>query len=45
METLLALFAVGVTILAGWAMIKRYQTHLVLLFAGLAIFLAAIALA
>lgn len=43
METLLALFAVAVTILAGWAMIKRYQTHMVLLFAGLAIFLFAIA--
>lgn len=36
---MLALFAVVVTIIAGWALIKRYQTHMVLLFAGLAIFL------
>lgn len=35
---MLALFAVVVTIIAGWALIKRYQTHMVLLFAGLAIF-------
>lgn len=41
---MLALFAVIVTVIAGWALIKRYQTHMVLLFAGLAIFLAAIAL-
>ncbi len=39
---MLALFAVVVTIIAGWALIKRYQTHMVLLFAGLAIFLMAI---
>lgn len=25
------------TVLAGWALIKRYQTHMVLLFAGLVI--------
>ena len=36
---MLALFAVIVTCIAGWALIKRYQTHMVLLFAGLAIFL------
>ena len=44
MDTFLALFAVVVTVIAGWAMIKRYQTHMVLLFAGLAIFLVAICL-
>ena len=41
---MLALFAVIVTCIAGWALIKRYQTHMVLLFAGLAIFLVAIAM-
>jgi len=37
MSTLLALIAVVVTAIAGWGLIKRYQTHMVLLFAGLAI--------
>ena len=37
MSTLLALIAVVVTVIAGWGLIKRYQTHMVLLFAGLAI--------
>lgn len=37
MSTVLPLIAVIVTVLAGWALIKRYQTHMVLLFAGLAI--------
>ena len=37
MTTVLPLIAVIVTVLAGWALIKRYQTHMVLLFAGLAI--------
>ncbi len=37
MTTLLPWIAVIVTVIAGWALIKRYQTHMVLLFAGLAI--------
>lgn len=37
MSALLALIAVVVTVIAGWGLIKRYQTHMVLLFAGLAI--------
>lgn len=37
MQSLLPWIAVAVTAIAGWALIKRYQTHLVLLFAGLAI--------
>ena len=35
MDALLPIFAIIVTGVAGWAMIKRYQTHMVLLFAGL----------
>ena len=35
MQTLMPWIAVAVTIVAGWALIKRYQTHMVLLFAGL----------
>lgn len=37
MSALLPWIAVIVTVLAGWALIKRYQTHMVLLFAGLVI--------
>ena len=37
MSALLPWIAVIVTIIAGWALLKRYQTHLVLLFAGLVI--------
>lgn len=44
MSSLLPWIAVLVTGVAGWALIKRYQTHLVLLFAGLVLLLAAIAL-
>lgn len=36
----LPLIAVIVTAIAGWALIKRYSTHMVLLFAGLAILIA-----
>ena len=34
MQTLMPWIAVAVTIVAGWALIKRYQTHMVLLFAA-----------
>lgn len=44
MTALLPWIAVIVTIIAGWALVKRYQTHMVLLFAGLAI-LVCVALA
>ena len=44
MSSLLPWIAVLVTGVAGWALIKRYQTHLVLLFAGLALLLAAVLL-
>lgn len=37
MTAVLPLIAVIVTVIAGWALIKRFQTHMVLLFAGLAI--------
>ena len=37
MSSVLPLIAVIVTVIAGWALIKRVQTHMVLLFAGLAI--------
>ena len=37
MTALLPWIAVIVTVLAGWALIKRYSTHMVLLFAGLVI--------
>ena len=37
MSAFLPWVAVIVTIIAGWALLKRYQTHLVLLFAGLVI--------
>ena len=37
MSSVLPLIAVIVTVIAGWALIKRVQTHRVLLFAGLAI--------
>lgn len=40
---ILPLFAVLVTVVAGWALIKRYSTHMVLLFAGLVILLGCIA--
>ncbi len=36
MTVLLPWFALVVTILAGWAIIKRLSTSMVLLFAGLA---------
>ena len=39
MYALMPWIAVIVTALAGWALIKRYSTHMVLLFAGLAILL------
>ena len=42
MQTLLPWIAVIVTAIAGWALIKRYQTHMVLLFAGLALLICAI---
>lgn len=35
MSIFLPMLGVVVTILAGWAMIRRYQTHIVLLFSGL----------
>lgn len=41
MQSLMPWIAVAVTIVAGWALIKRYQTHLVLLFAGLVLLLCA----
>lgn len=41
MQTLMPWIAVVVTIVAGWALIKRYQTHMVLLFAGLVLLLCA----
>lgn len=44
MSALLPWIAVLVTVVAGWALIKRYQTHMVLLFAGLVI-LVCVALA
>ncbi|MDO4937976.1 MAG: C4-dicarboxylate transporter DcuC [Sutterellaceae bacterium] len=44
MTSLLPWIAVVVTVIAGWALVKRYQTHMVLLFAGLAI-LVCVALA
>ena len=34
MQTLMPWIAVAVTIVAGWALIERYQTHMVLLFAA-----------
>lgn len=40
MTAVLPLIAVIVTAIAGWALIKRYQTHMVLLFAGLAILIS-----
>lgn len=40
MSALLPWIAVIVTVIAGWALLKRYQTHLVLLFAGLVILIA-----
>ncbi len=36
------IFAVLATIVAGWGVIKRYKTHMVLVFAGLAMITAAI---
>ena len=39
MSSLLPLIAVIVTVVAGWALIKRYSTHMVLFFAGLVILL------
>ncbi len=44
MYALMPWIAVIVTALAGWALIKRYSTHMVLLFAGLAILLCAVVL-
>lgn len=35
-------FAIVVTLVAGWAMIKRFKTHLVLIFSGIAIITMAI---
>ena len=37
MTALLPWIAVIVTIVAGWALLKRYSTHMVLLFSGLVI--------
>ena len=45
MSLFLPILGVGVTILAGWAMIRRYQTHIVLLFSGLVLVAAAAFLA
>ena len=39
MTALLPWIAVIVTIVAGWALLKRYSTHMVLLFSGLVILL------
>ena len=39
MSSVLPLIAVIVTVIAGWALIKRYSTHMVLFFAGLVILL------
>ena len=44
MSSLMPWLAVIVTVIAGWALIKRYQTHMVLLFAGLALLILAILL-
>lgn len=41
MTTFMPILAVIVTIITGWALIKRYQTHLVLLFAGLVLLVCA----
>ncbi len=41
MSIFMPILGVIVTVLAGWAMIKRYQTHMVLLFAGLVLIAAA----
>lgn len=45
MSIFLPMLGVVVTILAGWAMIRRYQTHIVLLFSGLILVAAAAFLA
>ncbi|MDO5532468.1 C4-dicarboxylate transporter DcuC [Sutterella sp.] len=37
MSGILPIIAVIVTVIAGWALLKRYQTHMTLLFAGLVI--------
>lgn len=44
MQAFLPWIAIAVTIVAGWALIKRYQTHLVLLLAGLVLLLCAAAM-
>ena len=45
MSIFLPMLGVVVTILAGWAMIRRYQTHIVLLLSGLILAAAAAFLA
>ena len=40
MTALLPWLAVIVTAVAGWALLKKYPTHMVLLFAGLALLVA-----
>ena len=42
MTVLLPWFALVVTVLAGWAIIKRLSTSMVLLFAGLAMISSAV---
>lgn len=44
MQAIMPWIAVIVTAIAGWALIKRYQTHMVLLFAGLALLFCAISI-
>ena len=43
MQALLPWLSILVVIVAGWMLIKRVQTHMTLLFAGLIMILAAIA--
>lgn len=45
MDAFMPLLGVIVTVLAGWAMVRRYQVHMILLFAGLVLIAAAVFLA
>lgn len=42
MDAFMPILGVIVTVLAGWAMVKRYQVHMILLFAGLVLIAAAV---
>lgn len=42
MDALMPILGIIVTVLAGWAMVKRYQVHMILLFAGLVLIAAAV---